>query len=80
MVGSPMLLSSYAQGMGSMAGFVLSFYIALVGSKICLALIVNHSRDFLQGRTYTYVMKLLGIVLFVFSFLLFKDALRLLTA
>ena len=80
MVGSPMLLSSYAQGTGSAAGFVLSFYIALVGSKICLALIVNQSRDFLQGRTYTYVMKLLGIVLFVFSFLLFKDALRLLTA
>lgn len=80
MVGSPMLISSYAQGMASVAGFILSFYIALVGSKICLALIVNQSRDFLQGRTYTYIMKLLGIILFVFSFLLFKDALRLLTA
>ena len=80
MVGSPMLINSYAQGMGSVTGFILSFYIALVGSKICLALIVHQSRDFLQGRTYTTIMKLLGIVLFVFSLLLFKDALRLLTA
>lgn len=56
-------------------GFVLGFYILLVGSKVILALIVGRYRRALKSRGYLYLMRGLGGVLVVFSLVLFKDAL-----
>ena len=77
MVGGPMLVGAYEQGLGSAFCFIFSFYASLVGAKIALAFIVNRSRDFLLGKTYTYLMRALGIVLLLFACQLFKDALKL---
>jgi threonine/homoserine/homoserine lactone efflux protein len=77
-VGSPMIINAYMQGVAYAACFILSFYVCLVGAKIILAVIVNHSRDFFNGKAYVYVMKALGLALAVFAYFLFKEGLRLL--
>lgn len=78
MVGSPMILNAYTQGITHAASFIVSFYICLIGAKVVLAVIVNKSRDFLQGKVYIYALKTLGALLIIFAFLLFKDGLNLL--
>jgi threonine/homoserine/homoserine lactone efflux protein len=73
MVGSPIILNARAQGWGSVLCFVGSFYIALVGAKISLALIINRSRTFLQGRGYHYMMNGINFVLLIFACLLLRE-------
>jgi threonine/homoserine/homoserine lactone efflux protein len=77
-VGSPTMLKAQAENSLGAVAFVTSFYLCLVGSKICLALVVGQSRAFLAGRIYVYTMRLLGALLFLFALLLFGDGLRLL--
>ena len=78
MVGGPIILNARAQGWNEVLCFVTGFYLALVGSKIALAMFVSRSRTFLQGRTYLYLMKIMGVVLFLFAILLFKEGTELL--
>lgn len=74
-VGTPLLVAAYVQSSWYAAAFLVSFYAALVGAKLLLAVLVNRSRNFLQGKAYVYTMKLLGVVLVVFAIILFKDGL-----
>ncbi len=76
-VGSPTMLKAQAESSLGAVAFVTSFYLCLVGSKLCLALVVGKSRAFLEGRIYLYTMRVLGALLFVFALLLFRDGLRL---
>jgi len=76
-VGAPTMLKAQAESNLGAVAFVTSFYICLVGSKICLALVVGKSRAFLEGRMYVYTMRVLGVLLFLFALLLFRDGLRL---
>jgi threonine/homoserine/homoserine lactone efflux protein len=77
-VGSPLLIEAYLQGVLHAAAFVVSFYICLIGAKVLLAVLVNKSRDFLQGKAYIYTMRILGVLLLVFAGYLFKDGVKLL--
>ena len=74
-VGGPLILR---QGSGHIAPaviFLVFFYLCLVGSKIILALITGKFKDFLAGRLYLSMLKVLGIALLFFAVLLLKDAL-----
>jgi threonine/homoserine/homoserine lactone efflux protein len=53
--------------------FLAAFYLALVGSKILVALMASHSRQFLQGRAYRVVMAVLGVLLVVFALMLLRQ-------
>lgn len=77
-VGGPLMLTAYGQGLGEAAAFVIAFYACLVGSKIALAVVVSRSRQLVAGRTYVWLMRLLGLALFVFAGLLVRDGLQLL--
>ena len=79
MVGGPIILNAQTQGLFSVLSFVTGFYLALIGSKISLALLVNRSRSFLQGNAYHVLMKIMGTVLLLFALLLLKEGVRLLT-
>ncbi|MGD2038482.1 MAG: hypothetical protein PVH28_11395, partial [Desulfobacterales bacterium] len=68
---------SIHQNFLSTVGFVGSFLLCLVGSKVVLAIVVERSRWFLQGPVYIWVMRTLGALLLFFSFILFRDGLRL---
>lgn len=77
-VGGPLMLTAYGQGLAEAAAFVVAFYACLVGSKIALAVVVSRSRRLVAGRTYVWLMRLLGLALFVFAGLLVRDGLQLL--
>lgn len=77
-VGAPVLGNAMKESFIYALVFVAVFYACLVGSKILLAVITGKSRAFLAGKAYIYTMKLLGVLLCVFSILLFHDGLRLL--
>jgi threonine/homoserine/homoserine lactone efflux protein len=78
MIGSPLLLSALTQGWSVAACFLLSFYSALVGAKVAIAIMVNKSRNVLTGRFYSMTMKGLGLILLIFAGILGKEGLTLL--
>lgn len=77
-VGTPLLLKGMDESFVSATAFILGFYVFLVGSKISLAVIVGRSRSFLKGNVYVFIMRFLGLALFVFAALLLRDGFRLL--
>ena len=76
-VGAPIIFKSLHQNILSTVLFVGSFLLLLVGSKVLLALVVERSRSFLQGSVYIWVMRILGVLLFFFALILFRDGFRL---
>jgi threonine/homoserine/homoserine lactone efflux protein len=56
--------------------FVGGFFGCLVGSKVFLAVLAGRSKHLLSDRTYRAVMRVLGMLLLVFAWLLFTDGFR----
>jgi threonine/homoserine/homoserine lactone efflux protein len=77
-VGAPMIIKAWAASPLTAAAFVTGFYVCLTGAKIGLAVLVGKSRQLLMGRAYGYLMRVLGVLLAIFAFLLFRDGLGLL--
>lgn len=75
-VGSPELLKALKINAFSAAGFILCFYLFLVGSKMLLAVIVGKSRAFLKSSHYILTVRSLGIILLIFAAFFFIDALK----
>lgn len=75
-VGSPEMLKALKINAFSAAGFILCFYLFLVGSKILLAVIVGKSRVFLKSSHYILSIRFLGIILLIFAVFFFRDALK----
>ena len=77
-VGAPMIIKTWAVNPLTSVAFVTGFYVCLTGSKVCLAVVAGKSRQLLMGRAYGYLMRVLGALLVIFAFLLFRDGLGLL--
>ena len=77
-VGAPFILKAWGTGAMGAAAFIASFYICLVGAKVAVAALAATSRQLLEGRTYGYLMRILGLLLLVFAFLLVRDGVVLL--
>jgi threonine/homoserine/homoserine lactone efflux protein len=77
-VGAPTVLKGYEVSLMAAIYFVFFMYFFLVGSKLLTAMLVGRSRQFLKSRNYMLIIKVLGIVLFVFAVVFFKDGLELL--
>jgi threonine/homoserine/homoserine lactone efflux protein len=77
-VGAPTMSKALNIGVWALVAFIGGFYISLVGSKIFLAVAVGKSRMFLTGKGYIYSLRFLGLLLCVFSFVLFRDGAKLL--
>lgn len=67
-IGGPIIIPSYAQNPLSPLWFFIGFYALLVGSKIVLAYATGKSKDFITGKTYIYIMRILGVMLIIFAF------------
>jgi threonine/homoserine/homoserine lactone efflux protein len=72
-VGAPIMFKAFDLSLAAAVVFVSVFYLFLVGSKLGLAVLTGRSRSFLSGRVYLLIMKVLGGLLIVFSFYLFRD-------
>jgi threonine/homoserine/homoserine lactone efflux protein len=77
-VGAPTVLKGYDVSLMAAIYFVFFMYFFLVGSKLLTAMLVGKSRQFLKSRNYKLIIKVLGIVLFVFAIVFLKDGLELL--
>jgi threonine/homoserine/homoserine lactone efflux protein len=75
-VGGPIMMKALDHDSMGAGIFIASFYLFLVGSKVLLAVIVGRSRDFLTGKIYVYIMRLLGVLLWVFALMLFYEGIR----
>jgi len=75
-VGSPLLFKAYQVHPGAAIGFVGTFYICLVGSKILIAMLVDRSRSFLKNRAFLWTMRILGIALLAFAVIFIIDGLK----
>jgi threonine/homoserine/homoserine lactone efflux protein len=76
-VGSPMIVTGWKTGPGAPLSFVAGFLLSLVGAKILLAVIAGRSKQLLTGKAYGYLMRALGVLLFLFALLLLRDGARL---
>lgn len=76
-VGVPYVLA--ASGTSALApwGFIVGFYLLLVGSKVGVAALTGRYRHLLTGRAYPFIMRGLAIVLVLFAVLLFREGLNL---
>jgi threonine/homoserine/homoserine lactone efflux protein len=72
-VGAPMLLRAHGAGWVVSAGFLVAFYLGLVGSKAVLAVMVARSRSVLRGRGYLLANRLLAAVLLLYAALFVRD-------
>lgn len=77
-VGAPMIIKAWMENPFAAVAFMIGFYACLVGSKVSIAALVSKSRQFFMGKTYIYLMRVLGMLLLIFALLLFRDGLYLL--
>lgn len=77
-VGIPFMLKTWASGPLGAVLWLLVFYSMLVGSKIILAVMVGHSRNWIHGSGYLWLNRILGILLIFFAIKLAMDGVVLL--
>lgn len=75
-VGIPMLLSPEENRASLAIVFLICFYLLLVGSKMGLALIVDKGKSWLRSRVYPWIMKGLGMALWLFGLLFLIKGVR----
>lgn len=76
--GIPTAFKAYETGLVTVILYFILFYMMLIGSKTCVALLVERSKTFLKNNAYRIIMKILGIALFVFALYFFYDGIRML--
>ncbi len=74
-VGGPLVIRAWGDGPGNAPLFVGGFYLLLVGSKVFLAFLTARLRNFLSGRAYRLILRLLGLLLCLFGLRLVYEGL-----
>jgi len=75
-VGTPLVLKAFEISIFTVVLFFMSFYFLLTGSKIVIVMIVARSKAFIGNRVYKWIMRILGIILFMFSVFFIHDGLK----
>ncbi len=56
--------------------FVASFLFGIVGSKICITILVEKGKMFIESKHYQWIIKFLGLLLVFFALLLLRDGIN----
>jgi len=72
-VGTPLIFDALQINLITSVLFLIAFYTFLLGSKIMIAFLTARSKLFINQKIYLIVMKILGIILIVFSLIFFYD-------
>ncbi len=80
LVGSPMAIKAWNINHITAILFVASFYVCIVGAKLIIAWISDKSKNILGTKGYLWVIRILGIVLFVLAVYLVLDGIELFRA
>jgi len=74
-VGVPTVITAAQHSYFAASLFVVAFFVAIVGSKMAVALAVDRSRQFLSSALYLWIQRILGICLIGFAAKLASDGL-----
>lgn len=77
-IGSPIIIPAYMVNPVAPFEFIISFYIFLVGAKICVAYITGRSREFVTGKFYLHIMNILGVLISIFAIIYLYNGFQLL--
>jgi len=77
-VGSPIILETLKINASATVSFLLGFYTFLMGSMTLVALVVDRSKSFVKSKYYSYVVRILGIILIFFALTVLTEGLKLL--
>lgn len=72
-IGAPTILKAYNEGFIYAGLFLIIFYSVLIGSKVVVAAVTGKSKQFLSSRFYLYLIRFLGVVLFLFAIYFIKS-------
>jgi threonine/homoserine/homoserine lactone efflux protein len=75
-VGSSIMIKALEISSMTLVLFLAGFYICLVGTKILMAVLVGLSRQFLTGRLFVVLNKILGAALILFACLLWYEGVK----
>ncbi len=75
-IGTPLFLKAFEINLVTVILYFLAFYIALIGSKVVVVLIVSRSKTFIGDKSYIWIMRILGIILFLFSIFFLFDGVK----
>ena len=75
-VGAPLVVKASVSGPVYVIFFIGSFYVLLVGSKMIVSMVAEKSRHFLHSKHYVYTMKVIGILLLIFSAVFIRNGLK----
>lgn len=74
-IGAPTLSSAYRLGVTRAIGFLLGFFVLLIGIKITLAFLISSGKRFLNQKTYTAALLFSsGLMLLAGAILIFETA------
>ncbi len=74
-IGSPIIIRSNNSIISTLI-FVCTFFSLLIGAKIIISSIVSRFKNFLSGKVFIWINRLLGVVLLFYAVWFFKDALK----
>jgi threonine/homoserine/homoserine lactone efflux protein len=77
-IGGPIIINAYTESVLSPILFLIGFYALLVGSKIAISYATSKSMDFITGKTYIHIMRVLGVILVIFALYFFNQGIQLL--
>ncbi|MBF0430796.1 MAG: LysE family transporter [Fibrobacteria bacterium] len=77
-IGAPAISKARTISFAASLAFILGFYICLISSKVLIAILVGRAKNFLNGKIYHYLMRIIGLSLIIFSLILFLEALTIL--
>lgn len=75
-VGVPLIFKAFQVNLLTSILFLISFYVLLIGSKVMIAFIVARTKVFMSKKIYVLVMRILGLVLLIFSLIFFYDGIK----
>jgi threonine/homoserine/homoserine lactone efflux protein len=75
-IGAPTIIKAYNKSLIDAGLFIAVFYFVLIGSKVVIAVITGKSKQFLSSRFYLYLVRFLGVVLFLFAIYFIENSLR----
>ncbi len=79
LIGTPILLEALSINVAMAVIFIGMFYVCFVGSNMLLAIGIGHTRQFLQGRAYLMLMRVLGLLLLYFAYTRFMAGIEMLS-
>jgi threonine/homoserine/homoserine lactone efflux protein len=72
-IGAPTIIKAYNKSLIDAGLFIAIFYFVLIGSKVVIAAITGKSRHILSSRFYLYLIRFLGVVMFLFAIYFIKS-------